>query len=120
MLRNLGPSRFITQRNPTPLKNASPALSNTVPSSRPSACRTQSEIIANSKIVPIPRRGRKSQLVISKKSVQICIDEINKSIKDNEPSLIMTEPAITLVTTEVTYRLFYLLRVRINTCTNFF
>jgi len=79
-----------------------------------------SEIIATSKIVPIPLRGRNSQLIISKKSVQICIDEINKSVAHNAPTLIVTEQALTLVTTEVTFRLFYLLRVRINTCNHYF
>lgn len=79
---------------------------------RPSNSRTQNEIIANSKIKPIPLRERTSQLVISEKSIQICVDEINS--KDDKNKMDLTEPALKLVQAEVTYRLFYLLRVRIH------
>lgn len=69
-------------------------------------------MIANSKIVPIPLKQRKSKLLISEESVQICIDEINaKNNDDEEPKLNLTESAMELIQSEVTYRLFYLLRV---------
>lgn len=118
MLRNLGPSRFISQRNSMPQNILSSARPTTVPLLRPPAAnRVQSEVIANSKIVPIPQKNRKHHLVISKESVQICIDEINNRIPTNSAStLIVTEPAIDLITAEVTYRLFYLLRVRVYIC----
>lgn len=75
--------------------------------------KPQNEIIADSKIEPIPLAERKNQLVISKKSIQICIDEINKKnpTTDHQPYLKINDPAIETIQAEVTYRLFYLLRV---------
>lgn len=119
-MRNLPSSKYTSPRN-TSVRNSSPRQStpsvrpNPLPShvllTRPSPSRVQNEVIANSKITPIPLRKRKSQLVISERSIQICIDEIN-SQQNDLPNLIITESAMKLVQAEVTYRLFYLLRVR--------
>lgn len=90
-----------------------PLPSRVTPMTRPPTSRIQNEIIANSKITPIPLSNRTNHLVISKRSIEICIDEINnKNLSKDEPNLNLTEPAIELVQIEVTYRLFYLLRVR--------
>lgn len=88
--------------------------STSIPFPRPSTSRVrnQTEVIASSNIIPIPLRERTSQLVISEKSIQICIEELRSQyMADSYPILNLTEPAFKLVQTEVTYRLFYLLRV---------
>lgn len=124
MLRNTPPSRYNTPRNtsvrnPSIRQSLTPPVHSTssytrVPMPRPPISRIQNEVIANSKIKPISLRERKSQLVITERSVQICIDEINKTNhEDNQQKLILTDDAMKLVQAEVTYRLFYLLRVRI-------
>lgn len=118
------PSRFTSPRN-TSVRNAVPrqtsspirpaTFSNGVPLNRPSTSKIQNEVVDLSKITPISQRGRKSKLVITDRSIKICVEEINsKKCKDDEPDLIMSESAIKLMQCEVTYRLFYLLRVRIN------
>lgn len=118
------PSRFTPPRN-TSVRNASPrqtsspirptAFSNGIPLNRPSTSKIQNEVVDLSKITPISQRGRKSKLVITDRSIKICVEEINsKKNKDDEPDLVMSESAIELMQIEVTYRLFYLLRVRIN------
>lgn len=85
------------------------------PLPRPSVSTIQSEVFANSDIKPIPLRDRTSQLLISQKSVEICVDEINKKKRTaDNPPLILTEGALELIQAEVTFKLFYLLRVRIN------
>jgi len=115
MLRNLGPTRFISSQNSAPQKILSSAHPSAAPLIRPPVSRVQSEIIADSKIKPISQRDRKSHLVISKKSVEICIDEMNSKRNTNDtPIITVTEPAKNLITSEVTYRLFYLLRVNIR------
>lgn len=113
--------RFTSPRH-TSVRNASPCQishpvrpilhPNRVPVTLSSTSRIQNEVIANSKIKPIPLTGRKSQLVISEKSIQICVDELNskRNIKE-EPVFNLTDSAMKLVQAEVTYRLFYLLRV---------
>lgn len=74
--------------------------------------KVQNELIANSKITPISLRNRKSHLIISEESIQICINEIDSKNSKDESNLNVTSSAIKLIQTEVTYRLFYLLRVR--------
>lgn len=76
-------------------------------------------MIASSKITPIPLRNRKNQLIISKESIQICINEIDSKKNKDESNLNITDSAMELIQTEVTYRLFYLLRVRIVLMYNF-
>lgn len=111
--RNTSVRNSTSRQTPPPIRPN--VVSPRVPLTRPSTSRIQNEIIANSKITPIPLRERESQLIISEKSILVCIDEINKkSSADNQPKLNLTEPALKLVQTEVTYRLFYLLRVRLN------
>lgn len=84
----------------------------TTPLNRPSTSRIQNDIIADCNIKPIPLRKRTKQLVVSKKSIDVCIDEYNEKCIDQENSdLNLTPEAIELVQAEVTYRLFYLLRV---------
>lgn len=111
-LRQSSPKQTLPRQTPLPIRpNPFPTR---VPLPRPSIPRTQNEIIANSKIIPIPLSKRTRQLVITERSIKICMDEINsKSDKDN-PSLNITDAAIETVQAEVTYRLFYLLRVRKN------
>lgn len=116
----MAPSRF--PRNPS-IRNTTlrPTASSARPISMPTrvpvvrmpSTKTQTEIIADSKINPIPLKERKNQLVITKKSIQICVDEINKKnpTTDNQLYLKIDEPAIETIQAEVTYRLFYLLRV---------
>lgn len=84
---------------------------NRVPMTLPSKSRIHNVVIADSKITPISLRERKSQLIISEKSIRICIDELNRKKNVKERFLNLTESATKLVQTEVTYRLFYLLRV---------
>lgn len=118
------PTRFTPPRNPSvrnaiPRQTSSPirptAFSNSIPLNRPSTSKIQNEVVDLSKITPISQRGRKSKLVITDRSIKICVEEINnKKSKDDEPDLVMSQPAIELMQIEVTYRLFYLLRVRIN------
>lgn len=116
--------RYSSPRNPS-VRNSSirptssssvrpnPLPSRVTPMIRPSTSRIQNEIIANSKITPIPLDNRTNHLIISKRSIEICIDEMNnKNLSNDQPSVNLTDPAIELVQIEVTYRLFYLLRVR--------
>lgn len=115
VLKNVPPSRFPVRQNP-PLRNITPRqvpanVRPTTPLNRPSTSKTQNEIIADSKIKPIPLRERKHQLVISEKSIQICVDEYNANLKADQSNLNLTPPALELIQAEVTYRLFYLLRV---------
>ncbi|XP_022168909.1 uncharacterized protein LOC111032763 isoform X2 [Myzus persicae] len=102
------PRQNLPRQTPLPVRpNSFPTR---VPLTRPPVSRTHSEIIANSKINPIPLSERLSHLVITERSIKICMDEINsKSHKDN-PSLDLTDEALETVQAEVTYRLFYLLR----------
>ncbi|CAI6354004.1 unnamed protein product [Macrosiphum euphorbiae] len=81
-----------------------------IPFTRPSVSRIQSEIIANSKIFPIPLSKRNSHLVITERSIQICMDEINSKYNKDNPNPDLTHEAMITVQAEVTYRLFYLLR----------
>lgn len=109
--------RHTSIRNTTPHQIAHPVRPishpNRVPVTSPSISRIQNEVIANSKITPIPLIERKSHLVISEKSVQICVDELNSKRNVKEQQMFnLNEPAMKLVQAEVTYRLFYLLRVR--------
>lgn len=112
--------RFSSPRNPSvrnTLIRPTSVRPNTLPPrgapiTRPSTTRMQNEIIANSKITPIPLSDRTNHLLISKKSIQICIDEMNKNLPSEEPRLNVTEAAIELIQAEVTYRLFYLIRVK--------
>lgn len=96
----------------TPSHVRSTSFPNRVPFTRTSISRFQHDIIANSKIIPIPLSKRTSHLVITERSIQICMDEINsKCLKDN-PNPDLTDEAMITIQAEVTYRLFYLLRVR--------
>lgn len=113
------PPRNTSVRNTLPRQTSSPirptAFSNGIPMNRPSTSKIQNEVVDLSKITPISQRGRKSKLVITDRSIKICVEEMNsKKSKDDEPDLVMSESAIELMQLEVTYRLFYLLRVRIN------
>lgn len=122
MLKNLPSPRYPSPQNfsglnASPQQNSPTICPNPRPTrfslTRPSASKIESEVIANSNINAIPLRERTSQLLVSKKSIQICIDEINKKkLVDNLP-LNLTESALELMQAEVTYKLFHLLRVRI-------
>ncbi|XP_050530241.1 uncharacterized protein LOC126899395 [Daktulosphaira vitifoliae] len=71
----------------------------------------ETEVLATSKIVPIPLKGRKSHLVISDRTIKMVVDELNqKNITDNESILKLTPASMEIVQAEVSYRLFYLLR----------
>lgn len=80
---------------------------------RSSSSKIHNEVVDLTKITPISQRGRKNKLVITDRSIKICVEEMNKKkFKDDELKLIISEPAVQLMQAEVTYRLFYLLRVR--------
>jgi len=82
-----------------------------VPLTRPSVPRNHNEIIANSKITPIPPSERLGHLLISVRSIQICIDEANNKCHKDNKKFELTDEGIKLLQAEVTYKLFYLLRV---------
>lgn len=83
-----------------------------VPLTRPSLSRNYNEIIANSKITPIPPSERDEHLLITERSIRICIDEANNKCHKDTPKLNFTDEAVKLLRAEVTHKLFYLLRVR--------
>lgn len=108
--RQSSPRQSLPRQTPSHVRPTS--FPNRVPSTRTSVSRFQHDIIANSKIIPIPLSKRTSHLVITERSIQICMDEINsKCLKDN-PNPDLTDEAMITIQAEVTYRLFYLLRVR--------
>ncbi|VVC27342.1 Hypothetical protein CINCED_3A021521 [Cinara cedri] len=111
VLKNVPPSRFPIRQN-TPLRKVTPQQipPNVRSLNRPPTSKTQNDTIADSKIKQIPLKERKHKLVISEKSIHICIDEHNGNLKANQPNLKLTPSAIKLIQAEVTYRLFYLLR----------
>jgi len=104
------PRQTLPRQTPPPVRPTS--FPTRIPFTRPSVSRIQSEIIANSKIIPIPLSKRNSHLVITKRSIQICMDEINNKCNKDNPNPDLTDEAMIIVQAEVTYRLFYLLRVR--------
>lgn len=115
MLKNLPSPRYSFPQNSSPRLTSQSIRPNPrptqFPSTNPPASKVRNEVIASSDIKPIPLRERTSKLLISQQSIQICIDEINKRKRVADPPLNLIESALELVQTEVTYKLFYLLRV---------
>jgi len=104
------PRQTLPRQPPLPVRpNSFPTR---VPLTRPSVSRNHNEIIANSKINPISLSERIKHLVITDRSIQICMDEINSKYNKDNPDSNLTDEALKLVQAEVTYKLFYLLRVR--------
>lgn len=107
--RQSSPKQSLPRQTPLPVRSNS--FPTRVPLPRPSNS-IHNEIIANSKITPIPLRKRIKHLVITERSVKICMDEVNSKHSKDSPNSNLTDAAINIVQAEVTYRLFYLLRVR--------
>lgn len=103
------PKQSLPRQTPLPVRpNSFPTH---VPLPRP-PISIHNEVIANSKITPIPLRKRIKHLVITERSVKICMDEVNSKHSKDSPNSNLTDEAVNIVQAEVTYRLFYLLRVR--------
>ncbi|XP_026820234.1 uncharacterized protein LOC113558859 isoform X2 [Rhopalosiphum maidis] len=105
--RQSSPRQSLPRQTPLPVRSNS--FPTRVPLPRPSIS-IHNEVIANSKITPIPLRKRIKHLVITERSVKICMDEVNSKNNKDSPSSNLTDEAIKIVQAEVTYRLFYLLR----------
>ncbi|XP_060845060.1 mucin-2-like isoform X2 [Rhopalosiphum padi] len=105
--RQSSPRQSLPRQTPLPVRSNS--FPTRVPLPRPSIS-IHNEVIANSKITPIPLRKRIRHLVITERSVKICMDEVNSKNNKDSPSSNLTDEAIKIVQAEVTYRLFYLLR----------
>jgi len=107
--RQSSPKQSLPRQTPLPVRSNS--FPTRVPLPRPSIS-IHNEVIANSKITPIPLRKRIKHLVITERSVKICMDEVNSKHSKDSPNSNLTDEAVNIVQAEVTYRLFYLLRVR--------
>ncbi|XP_025196684.1 probable serine/threonine-protein kinase nek3 isoform X2 [Melanaphis sacchari] len=105
--RQSSPRQSLPRQTPLPIRSNS--FPTRVPLPRPSTS-IHNEVIANSKITPIPLRKRIKHLVITERSIKICMDEINNKHYKDSPNSNLTDAAIKVVQAEVTYRLFYLLR----------
>ncbi|XP_050438305.1 uncharacterized protein LOC126844276 isoform X2 [Adelges cooleyi] len=110
VLKNLPSPHHISSRQVSPpLPSSTP---NRVPLTRLQNTRVhhESEIIASSKITPIPLKGRKGLLVISEGTIKMVINELNDRHVCSGDSTELTQEGIEIMQTEVSHKLFHLIR----------